>query len=106
MELQHQWIKRRETDITCLDLCKALDTVLYDILLTKLEKNGFDEWTSRWIRNWSDGYTQRTAVNSSMPKWKLVMSGIPQGSVLGPVLFNILVGNVDSAPSGDFQTPN
>jgi len=83
----------RATEVICLDLCKAFDTVPHDMLVSKLERHGFDGWTTRWIKSCLDGHTQRVAINGLMSKWRLMMSGVPQRLVSGLALFIIFVGD-------------
>ena len=87
------------------DLSKAFDCLSHELLLAKLHAYGFSISALRLIYSYLANRKQKTKINSSYSSWYEILFGVPQGSILGPLLFNIFLCQKDFVSYADDNTP-
>ena len=77
-----------------MDLSKAFDSIPHDLIIAKLYAYGFDFEALKLILSYLTDREQATRINSIYSAFQLILSGVPQGSILGPIIFNIFLNDL------------
>ena len=106
LDLSNEWCFNIDrgmiNGVIFLDLRKAFDTVDHSLLLTKLKFIGIDNRTLKWFRSYLSGRRHKSFVNGILSDEQPITCGVPQGSILGPLLFLVYIN--DLTTSLEFST--
>ena len=85
------------TFLVLLDYSKAFDCANHRLILAKLKAAGLCEDALLWVKSYLTGRSQKVVTGNKESEWENILNGVPQGSVLGPLLFTVLVSDIKDA---------
>ena len=98
LKLTEEWRKHldrnKEVGAVLIDLSKAFDCLPHELLIAKMSAYGFNKETLKFIYSYLNGRKQAVNIKGNLSKFLDILAGVPQGSILGPILFNIFLNDI------------